>query len=180
MKTLLVRILCFVLCIICVVSAATSCQNKDQVKVEKWDQKLIESDPANVKYDYFFESIEALLSAIKREPDKYNDANIKVVGTIYKGSSTLLVDFTATSENMPSTEASAGEAWSKLHDLQNAKNKIRIGISNDAQYAVSETGDYVKIYGTLKITRDEIYIAYCTYDLIATVSERSANVTEEE
>lgn len=178
MKVLLIKLLCLALSISFILPA-TSCRQKDNdneeesVKVESWDEELIISDPENAEYEYFFDSVEALLYAIKREPDKYNGATIKVVGTIYKSlDETLLVDFTATSENVPSSTEVTGDSLLKMYNIKNSNNRINIMISNDAQYAVAETGDYVKIYGTLKITRDSIYINNCEYDLIASFDER--------
>lgn len=179
MKALLIKLLCLALSIGFILSA-TSCKQKNNdneeetVIVESWDEELISSDPENAKYEYLFDSVEALQCAIKREPEKYNGTTIKIIGTIYRSSDdTWLVDFTATSENLPSPDLSPGGKFLTFYTLKTtAEYWIEIMISSDAQYAVSETGDYVKIYGTLKITRDSIYISNCTYDLIATADER--------
>lgn len=187
MKGLLIKLLCFALSLSFILSA-TSCQQnnngndeesaEESVKTETWDDELISSDPEDVEYEYFFDSVEALQYAIKREPEKYDGATIKVVGTIYKSSDeTLLVDFTGTSENLPSPESSPGQAFLTLYTIKStAEYRIDILISSNAQYVVSETGDYVKIYGTLKMTRDVIYIDDCEYDLIATWDERIENI----
>ena len=133
-------------------------------------------------YEYYFESVEKLLYAIKHEPEKYNNARIKVIGTLQTGlESTLydmrLVDYTITSDYIPSTEGVEGR-YQFRKVLDKSASKIDIEITSDAQYAVAETGDYVKIYGKVRITRERIFIDDCAYDLIATLDERIQNISE--
>lgn len=187
MKALLIKLLCLALSISFILSA-TSCKQKDSeneeksVKVESWDEELISSDPKNAKYEYFFESVEALLYAIKREPDKYNNTRIKVIGTIQKGYDgllydTRLVDYTMTAEYIPSNTGVA-DRYDFRKILDQSDSKIDFSIASDAQYAVAESGDYVKLYGTVKITRDQIIIDKCEYVLIATLDERIETIRD--
>lgn len=184
MKVLLIKLLCLALSISFILPA-TSCRQKasdneeESVKVESWDEELISSDPENVEYEHSFDCVEALLYAIKREPEKYNNTRIKVVGTIQTGYDgllydTRLVDYTMTSDCIPSNTG-VGDRYDFRKILNQSDSKIDIAILSDAQYAVAESGDYVKIYGTVKITRDHIIIDECEYVLIATLDERIEN-----
>ena len=164
-----------------------SCNNdqpppeEEQTKAESWDEGIISADPEGATYDYFFDSVEDLLVAIKHHPEEYNNAKVKVVGTLQTGLSntlyeTRLVDFTAKSTNTPSSIDGVMDGYNFRKVLDNSDGKIDIIISNDEQFAVAEDGDYVKVYGTVKITRDAIYIDGCEYDLIATLKERRENI----
>ncbi len=177
---------CCVAMLLVLVLPITSCKqtnqnnNEPEDKTEKWDEELLISDDIDAVYEYYFESVEKLLYAIKHEPDKYNNASIKVIGTIQTGlESTLydirLVDYTITSNYIPNTDGVAGR-YEFRNELDKSAYKIDIAITNDAQYAVAETGDYVKIYGTIRITRDYIFVGNCEYDLIATIDERIQNL----
>ena len=186
----LLKIVCVALILVSMLSLI-SCKKKNNnidepvIKTEAWDKNLLESDDNGEVYEYYFGSIEDLLYDIKRAPDKYNNAKVKIIGTIYKGTDgTMLVDYTATSANVPSIDAdlTSGEQFLQFYDFRNAlrssDNQIDIMISNDAQYAVAEIGDLVKIYGIVKITRDHIFIDNCEYVLIATLDERIQNISE--
>ena len=181
------RILSVVLCIalplsFCaceIVNTPTEETKPQETIVEQYSKEIINTDPKGIEYEYFFENVEALKLAMKKDPDKYNNATVKVIGSIViKDDKCYLIDYTATSTNVPSKNASSDdmeyESWKMLKETS---EKIEIIISNDAQYAVSETGDFVKLYGTLRLTRDSIYIGSCEYDLIATLDERIEKVT---
>lgn len=181
------KMLLFLSVVIILSLGLVSC-NKDQPpteevqpKVESWDVGIISADPEGATYDYFFDSVEDLLVAIKHHPEEYNNAKVKVVGTLETGVSdtlngTRLLDFIAKSTNTPSSNSSALDYFHFRQALNSSDGKIDIIISNDAQFAVAEDGDYVKVYGTVKITRNAIYIADCEYDLIATLKERRENI----
>ena len=190
MKKLLSIIFC-----ISIIFCLASCQQKSNdsdvdvpVKVEKWDNKLLRTDPSGVTYDYYFRNVEVLLDKIKHDPDMYNNKRVKVVGTLqvsmnskYDG---LLVDFVADSTNIPPSEDTlTGEGVTSRYEFRKALSSsnysIGITISNDAQYAVAEDGDYVKVYGTIKLDRDSIYIDVYEYDLIATLDERRENIEKQ-
>lgn len=182
----LLKIVCIFL-ILASLFSISSCKKDDSekniettMKTEKWDEEHLNSDNPSVVYEYYFESVEKLLYAIKHEPEKYNNARIKVIGTLQTGlESTLydmrLVDYTITSDYIPSTEGVEGR-YQFRKVLDKSASKIDIEITSDAQYAVAETGDYVKIYGKVRITRERIFIDDCAYDLIATIDERIQNL----
>lgn len=191
MKKLLSIIFC-----IGIIFCLASCQqnnndsdvDKPVKKVEQWDDELLKADPSDVTYHYYFESVEALLNEIKHNPDMYNNRIVKVVGTLqvsidseYDGQ---LVDFVADSTNIPPLEDTVtGAGVMARYEFRKALNrsnyKIYVMISNDAQYAVAEDGDYVKIYGRIRLGRGSIYIDDCEYDLIATLDERRENIEKQ-
>lgn len=187
------KLLGILFCIGIIFCLASCQQNNNDSNVDKpvitehWEDKLLKSDPSGVKYDYYFESVEALLDAIKHDPDMYDGKKVKVVGTLHMSIDSeydgRLVDFVADSTNLPPSEDRlTGDGLRARIELRKALNgathKIYIDIYKDAQYAVAEDGDYVKIYGTITLDRDSIYIDDCEYDLIATLDERRENITK--
>ena len=181
------KLLAVLLLLASVLMCFSSCDETDEppqtpVKVESWADEILNSDPDGVEYDFFFTSVKDLLYAIKHEPDKYNNAKVKILGTMQKGYDGLLyearlVDFTADSTNM-SIDESLSSQYQFRKTLDSSSSKINVLISNDAQFSVAEDGDYVKLYGSVTITRDEIYITNCEYSLIATLSERKQSVKQ--
>ena len=173
---LLSLILCFSSC------DKTDTSKEIQVKVESWSDEIITSDPEGANYDYYFASIKDLLYALKREPDKYNGVKVKVIGTMQLGYEDLsyearLVDFIADSTNISSDGVLGRYNFNKT--LDSSSSKVNIIISNDAQFSVAETGDLVKLYGIVSITRDSICINNCEYNLIADLDERKQNVSQQ-
>lgn len=184
------KFLSIIFCISIIFCLASCQQNNNDsevdepVKVEKWDNKLLRTDPSGVTYDYYFRNVEVLLDKIKHDPDVYNNKRVKIVGTlqtffidsVYDG---RLVDFVADSTNLPPSNADVKQRHEFNRTLGGSDYTIYIKISNDAQYAVAEDGDYVKIYGTIKLERDSIYIDVYEYDLIATLDERRENIEKQ-
>lgn len=145
-------------------------------KIESYSEELINYDPEDITYEYYFNSVEELLIALKHNPDKYNNSKIKVIGTINKNFDKItLVDFKASSWTVPEK----GESYYNLYVQLDSRDSITILITNDAQYSVVEIGDYVKVYGTVRLTRDAIYIDDCEYDLIASLDERRENFKQQ-
>jgi hypothetical protein len=44
------------------------------------------------------------------------------------------------------------------------KEAIDVTLSSDLQYTVAETGEYVNLYGIVKITNGKIYLDKCQYN----------------
>ena len=182
----IIKFCCVVMLIVSMLTS-TSCKpnkqeaNKQEDKesmviTEVWHDEVLSSDESSAVYEYYFKSVRELLYAIKHEPDKYNNARIKVIGTIQTGLESTsydvrLVDYAMTSDNIPTTDGVEGR-YQFREELDKSASKIEIVIKSEAQYAVAESGDYVKVYGTVKITRDRIFIDDCEYDLIVTLLER--------
>lgn len=155
-------------------------EEKQETKTESWSSSLLKSDPSGVQYDYYFKSVEDMYDAIKRDPDKYNGKSVKVIGTLYKvpGSSDIsLLDYTVTSAAFKSEDNySPVRIVLDMVSRYNSFEKIDVSITSDTQYAVIETGDLVKLYGTIVIDRSGIQFENCEYKLIATLEERIEKV----
>lgn len=172
MKKVLLTLLCASLIV-----AFGSCQSdaeKQEAKeilYETYDLEVLADDPEGVEYSFSFQNVEELRTAIKKDPDKYNNAKIKVIGTIKKHDDGFeLIDFFVDSTT---SSGDGGLERYELHQEINASNwKIDVYIANEAQYAVGETGDYVKFYGTLHLNKDGVYLSDGQYDLIASFDER--------
>lgn len=133
-----------------------------QDEIELWKTKYLGADSATSSDT--FESVDALLFAIRTNPTAYTNKKVTVIGTICKGDSILaLVDL----DEIPSK--SSGVAF--RYEVRNNPN-IDIEITNDLQYTVSKTGDYVKLTGTVIISNDSISLSNCTYEMIALADER--------
>lgn len=186
MKNHFIKLLSLALCLSLTVSFS-SCKKDDKseettekkVITEKYSEQIISADPEGLEYEYFFESIKALTTAMKKAPDTYNNAKVKVIGTLYKRDNQFyLVDYTATSENVLHNTGSSMDRYEFNKKLYTSDGKIEIYISNEAQHAVAETGDYVKLYGTIRMPNEGAFLSSCQYDLIATLDERIEIVTQ--
>lgn len=148
--------------------------SKYQSEVASLKNKLISSDPNNVTYAYSFNSVEALMTAIKKNPTEYNNKQVKVVGTVIKtdheGASYIVDDDGYDFSSITSNYDVQYSVWKKTQKEQGSI--ISVVITDDIQYTVVESGDYVKMYGTVKISNGEIYLANCEYSMIATRNER--------
>lgn len=146
--------------------------------IETWDDEIINSDHSEVSYDYSFESVSELYYLITRNPEKYNGKKIKIIGTIkkvYEGiEKTYLSDITLNSQNLKGVNSASSDLNKIiiLNNLFKGAECINIYISSDAQHAVARDGFFVKLYGTLTISRYDISISNCKYELIATFDER--------
>jgi hypothetical protein len=132
-----------------------------------WKNKYMATDFSNVTYSYDFSSVNALLSAIKNNPTAYNNKQVKVFGMIFayehatfNRKEIALIDYKG-------EELSYGSGvqtrFFKNQKIE-AKEAIEVTLSSDLQYTVSETGDYVNLYGTVRITNGEIYLDKCQYN----------------
>ena len=133
-------------------------------QVEYWKEKCLASDPDNVSYSYEFDSVTALWEAVKKAPSAYTNQNIKVVATVYKDKQGDIVIVDINDENLGLLDGSL-----KTLSFLSKNANIDVKIPN----AFVESGDYIKLYGTVKISNGEIYLDNCQYDMISTVSERS-------
>ena len=136
--------------------------------IEYWKNKYMATDPANVTYSYEFSSVNALLTAIKKNPEAYHNKQVKVFGMILTcnklGKTTKTVhvfDYKGEDVNF---STSSGDALYLMLTKDEAKELIEINLSSDLQYTVAETGEYVNLYGTVKITNGEIYLDKCQYN----------------
>lgn len=148
-------------------------QNKeDELKtaksdIEYWKNKYMATDPANVTYSYEFTSVNALLTAIKNAPEAYHNKQAKVFGMIltyesltFDRKEIALIDNKG--ESLPDTDDFAARYL--YRKKAEAKEAIDVILSSDLQYTVAETGDYVNLYGIVKITNGEVYLDKCQYN----------------
>lgn len=132
-----------------------------------WKEKYMQSDPANVTYSYEFPSVNALLMAIKKNPEAYNNKQVKVFGMIlaYEHLSLnkkviALIDY----KNEALSNTDDFVARSLYRTKTEVKEAIEVTLSNDLQYIVAETGDYVNLYGTVRITTGGIFLDNSQYN----------------
>jgi predicted RNase H-like nuclease (RuvC/YqgF family) len=136
-----------------------------QSDMEYWKNKYSTSNPGNVTYSYEFTTVNALIAAIKSNPEAYHNKKVKVFGMIFTYESDNKKEFALIDYK--------GEELSYSYDFKarlfknekiEAKEAIDVTLSSDLQYTVAETGDYVNLYGTVKITNGEIYLDKCQYN----------------
>lgn len=141
--------------------------NDYKAEAELWKNKFMNSDPANVTYSYEFSSVNALLTAIKKNPTAYHNQQIKVYGMLFtyehetfNRKEIALIDYKG--EELPDTDGFKARFFK--NDKIEAKQAIEVTLSSDLQYTVAETGDYVNLYGIVRITNGEIYLDKCQYN----------------
>lgn len=132
-----------------------------------WKNKYMATDSSNVTYSYDFSSVNALLSAIKNNPTAYNNKQVKVFGMIFayehatfNRKEIALIDY----KGEELSYGSGVQTRFFKNQKTEAKEAIEVTLSSDLQYTVSETGDYVNLYGTVRITNGEIYLDKCQYN----------------
>ena len=110
---------------------------------------------------FTFRSVDELKIAIKKEPKYYNDMQVTVNGTVIAyDDSVLLADL-------------SGSGVGLMEEFYARQNSITIIITDDILYSVLETGDYIEVYGTVKISNGEFYLDNCRYTMIKTANERA-------
>lgn len=153
------------------VSKYQAAASEYQSEVESLKNKLISSDPDNITYSDSFDTVDELMVAIKKHPTEYVGKQVKVVGTILKdeeGGSVTLSDVHLDYEDIINAE----RYNFLVHYYSRNYPSIATIIADDVQYTVLETGDYVKMYGTVTISNGEIYLSNCEYSMITTRDER--------
>ena len=133
-----------------------------------WKDKFTATDPNNVSYSYEFESVETLVEAIKKAPSEYYNKNVKVLATVYRNDKGSITIFD-TSDEYVTNNMSSIEFLIRLNRTVN----LDAHISDNMQYAVVASGDFVKLYGTVKTANGEVYLDNCQYDMISSVTERT-------
>lgn len=136
-----------------------------QADAEQWKQKLLAYDAENITYSDSFNSVYDLLMAIKENPNEYNKKTVKLMGTAIKyDGGTFLIDRSDSEAITP--KLSSAKILLLKGKKNEAKQLIEISVKDDLLYTVLETGDYIKIYGTIKISNGNIILDSCTYELV--------------
>ena len=139
------RILCIALCVILIFSFS-SCRQTEET--------------ADDNDQYTFDTVADLKSAIKKDPSLYEDNKVTVKGSISKmGDGIILTDYSGDGGVMFQVEA-------KRHA------NITVIISEDKKVMLLDSGDYVEIIGTVKISDVDVYLDECDYKIITSIYDR--------
>ncbi len=141
--------------ILCIVLSFSlfSCgnQNKDIVD-DKPDTTITDNnDP------YTFDNIANLISAVKRDLDKYENMQVSVKGSILKKDDQIML----------SDARGDGGVQYRANAMRSAN--ITVIVSNDKKATILDDGDYIKISGSVKISDTGIYLDNCDYEVIESV-----------
>lgn len=148
------RILSIVLCVILSFSLfSCSEQDKDNKNDETEITYIDDSDP------YTFDTVADLKAAIKKNPEQYENKQVSVEGSIVFNDNRVIL----------SDAVGNGGVTFRVDALRSPN--ITIIITNDKKVALLDDGDYVKIYGTVKISDVEIYLDNCDYEMIKSIYE---------
>ena len=169
MKRFFKYIVSFVVCIsmlLCSVSCDTSKMSQETDTTEI--TTVTENDM------FSFDSVNDLITAIKKNPTTYNKKQVNVLGTVikddYEGNSYIVDDDDFDFSYVNSSFDVRYYAWLKTQKETNAT--MSVVITDDVSYAVVATGDYVKMHGTVKIHDGKIYLDDCECEIITCASER--------
>lgn len=165
MKKILRIVLCIVLCFV-----LFSCgeQNK-KIETDASDIPVINKD--NV---HKFDSIANFKSAVKKDAEKYENMQVSVKGSILKNNGKIVIIENQLTEEQLTSINSGGEfsiRHSREKIIEQSIHMVVI-IPNDKKVAILDDGDYVEIYGTVKISNTGIYLDSCDYEMIQSVYEQ--------
>ena len=164
MKKVLSIVLCVVLCL-----ALFSCGEESETsEKDASDTHIINKD--NV---HKFDSIANLKSAVKKDAEKYENMQVSVKGSILKNNGKIVIIENQLTEEQLTSINSGGE-----FSIRHSREKIieqsihmAVIILNDKKVAILDDGDYVEIYGTVKISNTGIYLDSCDYEMIQSIYE---------
>ena len=164
MKNFIIRICCITLCIVTAFCFA-SCKDNSSSSSSESTSVVEEISP-----------IKDLLSAIKKNPAKYNNKPTFLKGTILKeNGKTILLDYHDCIEPKPSgSSITSSSILKEFEERKKAKGKpsIEVVLLDNIQSYVVESWDYVKIKGMVKITSEKIYLDKCECTIILSHDER--------
>ena len=148
------RVLIIALCVI-LIFCFVSCELIDnEVETETETTSVFDdNDP------YTFETVADLLTAIKKNFEQYENMQVSVKGSILKKDDCLFL----------TQLRGDGGAMFQYEALRSTN--ITITTLNDKAATVLDNGDYVKIFGTVKISDTEIYLDNCEYEMIKSIYE---------
>ena len=120
---------------------------------------------------YTFELVQDLKLAIKKNPEMYENKQITVKGSILKTDGKVIVSDAAPLSIDDTFNGSTLMAEVEFRKRANANPNIAIVMSKDNTATLLDSGDYVKIIGTVTITNSEVYLGSCTYEMIKSIYE---------
>lgn len=108
-----------------------------------------------------FDTVAALKSAIKKDPS-LEEQQVSVKGSILKeDDGIVLTDY---------IRDSWADGYSPLFGIEAKRHtNITVIISEDKKVMLLDSGDYVEIIGTVKISDDDIYLDECDYKIITSI-----------
>jgi len=149
------KLLSILLCVVFILSLA-SCQNDDVTE-------STESASVVINPIASFNTVEDFKIAVKKNPTQYIDKQISVKGYANKNI------------NLVTNEVRNVWLYDDLlldSEKYDGRLRIEVFITDSTLRVVVEDGDYIKIYGTVKISGGEIHLDNCTYTMITTNKER--------
>ena len=140
-----------------------------QAEIASLRKQLSSSNSSNTNSNnskYSFNSVEALLKAIKKDPTAYNNVQIKVVGSALKGTTTsgqkaLLFDLPSNSTLNSDFDYNY---WIWRLEKESSHPQIYFTLTDNIQFTVLSSGDYIKVTGTVRIANNQIYLDNCSYE----------------
>ena len=146
MKRILSILLCIVFCL-----GLSACNRADTDPTEETTATTDDNDPNT------FETVAKAKAAIKKEPSRYENNRITVKGSVLKRDNGIIL----------SDARGDGGVMFRAEALRSPN--ITIIMSDEKLVALLESGDYVKITGTVKISDAEIYLDACEYEMIDSI-----------
>ena len=115
---------------------------------------------------YTFSSVSELKASIKKDVSMYENQQVTITGTILKSDNNILICETVSfSVNLALMDRYKAEMALKTNP------NISIVMLDAKKVTLLETGDHVKIIGTVKISDVEIYLDNCDYEMIKSIYE---------
>ena len=133
-----------------------------QKEAALWEEKFMNLDPENITYEYSFDNVKDLLTAIKTSPSAYYGKAVKVVGWVDK-ELTSYETHLASDGKTDLSSANRHQFWLAEQDGYS----VDIVFQSELDYAALASCDYVKLYGTVSVSDGTIYLSDCVYELIA-------------
>lgn len=142
------RLLSIILCTVLIISFV-SCNSGDNT----------ESNSVTIDPIASFDTVEEFKIAVKKDPKLYKDKQVAVKGY-------------ANERNPIHKEVWLYDELLADDELYDGRVRIKVDITDSVLLDVVEDGDYIEIYGTVKISDGEIYLGNCTYNMITTNEPR--------
>ena len=161
MKKFFALILIIVFITLCMFSCKKSEYTSEEESSSVETQKTASTNPITGENTYAsFNTVSELLQAIKYDPYKYVNQEIQVTGTLIKQEDngiSALVDISKTYTDISELDGYAGRYHYRKDPC------IDITITDDILNTVADSGDYMTVYGTVRISSEKIYLDNCTY-----------------
>lgn len=124
------------------------------------ESSTIEGTTTSIYRDpYVFDSVLNLKATLKNDLSKYENRQITIIGTISKSSDSIILSDVSPTSN-------AGVQF--RYDAKKNPH-ITIIILDNKKAMLLDSGDYVKIYGTVRVSNSEIYLDNCEYEIIKSI-----------